>query len=93
MIKSFRDKATAALFLGKRPRQLPPEICKRAREKLDMIDAADTLDSLRVPPGNRLEALHGDRAGEWSIRVNAQWRICFRFEDGHAWDVTFCDYH
>ena len=58
-----------------------------------MIDAVDRVEELRVPPGNRLEKLGGDRAGQWSIRVDRQWRICFRFENGHAWDVELRDYH
>ncbi|HNO59822.1 MAG TPA: type II toxin-antitoxin system RelE/ParE family toxin [Plasticicumulans sp.] len=93
MIRSFRDKITAALFLGKPPQRVPPDVRKRAREKLDMIDAATTIDALRIPPGNRLEALQGSRFGQWSVRVNDQWRICFRYVDGDAWDVELCDYH
>jgi len=57
------------------------------------LDAATCLEDLKVPPGNRLEPLRGDRAGQWSIRINAQWRICFRWDDGHAWDVEIADYH
>ncbi|SFM38417.1 proteic killer suppression protein [Ectothiorhodospira mobilis] len=57
------------------------------------LDAVDDVDALRVPPGNHLEKLSGRRSGQWSIRVDAQWRLCFRFEGGHAWDVEFCDYH
>jgi proteic killer suppression protein len=78
VIKSFADKANAALFSGRRVRGLPPDIHRCAYAKLQAIDAADTLDFLRVPPSNRPEQLRGDRAGQWSIRINDQWRICFR---------------
>lgn len=66
---------------------------RRALRNLSAIDAAPTVDSLRVPPGNRLHVLSGDRAGQWSVSVDAQWRVCFRFEDGDAYDVEICDYH
>jgi len=62
-------------------------------DKLRLLDAATCLEDLKVPPGNRLESLRGDRAGQWSIRINTQWRICFRWDDGHAWDVEITDYH
>jgi proteic killer suppression protein len=93
VIKSFADKRTAAIFAGQFVKTLPPETAVRAKQKLDLIDSAAGLDFLRVPPGNRLEALSGDRAGQYSIRVNGQWRLCFRWTDGHAYDVEFCDYH
>lgn len=93
MIRSFADKATAAAFLGLAVKRLPPEIRKRAREKLDMLDAARALDDLRVPPANRLERLAADRAGQWSIRINRQWRVCFRWKKGDAFDVEIVDYH
>ena len=93
MIKSFADKATAALFSGRRVRSLPPDIHRRACAKLQALDAADTLDFLRAPPSNRLEQLRGDREGQWSIRINDQWRICFRWEDRDAYDVEVTDYH
>ena len=93
MIQSFADKATAAIFSGLQVRRLPPAIQQVARRKLKLVDAANSLDSLRVPPGNRLEALRGDRRGQWSIRINDQWRICFRWEDGDAFDVGIVDYH
>lgn len=93
MIRSFADKPTAALFLGHRVRSFSPDIQRRAYAKLQALDAADTLDFLRVPPSNRLEQLRGDRAGQWSIRVNDQWRLCFRWEEGHAYDVEVTDYH
>ena len=93
MIKSFADKLTAAVFAGEQVRRLPTEIQQAARRKLKLIDAATSLDSLRVPPGNRLEALKGDRKGQHSIRVNDQWRICFRWADHDAHDVEIVDYH
>jgi len=93
MIRSFRDKGTAALFMGKPVKRLPPEIRKRAREKLDMIHNAHSLEDLRVPPANRLEALSGDREGQHSIRINQQWRVCFRWENGEAYEVEITDYH
>lgn len=93
MIKTFADKRTAAIFEGFQVRKLPNEIQETARRKLKQIDSAATLESLRVPPGNRLEQLKGDRAGQWSIRINDQWRVCFRFENGRALDVEIVDYH
>ena len=93
VIKSFADKRTAAIFVGYAVRDLPQQIQRRARAKLLAIDAASLLDDLRVPPGNRLEALHGDRQGQFSIRVNDQWRICFVWRDNEAWDVEIVDYH
>ncbi|HYM17703.1 MAG TPA: HigA family addiction module antitoxin [Micropepsaceae bacterium] len=92
MIKSFADKRTAAVFSGYAVRGLPFDQ-RRARAKLLAVDAANWIDDLRVPPGNRLEALRGDRAGQHSIRVNDQWRICFVWENGEAWDVEIADYH
>lgn len=93
MIKSFTDKPTAAIFAGYVVRGLPAQIQKRARAKLLAIDAALQLDDLRIPPGNRLEALRGDRKGQHSIRVNDRWRICFAWRNGEAWDVEIDDYH
>ncbi len=93
MIKSFADKRTAAIFAGYAVRGLAAQIQRRARAKLLMIDAAGRLDDLRVPPGNRLEALRGNRQGRHGIRVNDQWRICFTWRDGEAWDVEIVDYH
>jgi len=75
------------------PGRLPPDIVRRALRKLSAVDAATKLEDLRVPPGNRLHALEGDRLGQHSIRINDQWRIRFRFEDGDAHDVEICDYH
>ena len=93
MILSFADKATAAVFLGLAVRRLPPPVQEVGRRKLKLIDAAPSLDSLRVPPGNRLESLRGDRKGQWSIRINDQWRICFRWDGADAFDVEIVDYH
>ena len=91
MIRSFRDKATRALFEG-RPAARFRSIAGVATRKLDMLDAAASLQDLRLPPGNRLEALKGDRSGQHSIRINDQWRICFVWKDG-ALDVEIVDYH
>jgi proteic killer suppression protein len=93
MIQSFADKATVAVFVGLAVKRLPPAIQDAGRRKLKLIDAASSLDSLRVPPGNRLEALRGDRKGQWSIRINEQWRICFRWDGTDAFDVEIVDYH
>ena len=93
MIKSFADKRTAAIFAGYVVRGLPAQIQKRARAKILAVDAASQLDDLRIPPGNRLEALRGDRKGQHSVRVNDQWRIYFAWRNGEAWDVEIDDYH
>jgi toxin HigB-1 len=93
MIRSFADKHTAAIFAGVEVRKLPKAIQDAARRKLKLIDSTSRLDGLRVPPGNRLEALKGNRVGQWSIRINDQWRICFRWKDNDAWDVEVVDYH
>ncbi len=93
MIKSFADKRTAAIFAGYAVRGLPAQIQKRARAKILAVDAASQLNDLRIPPGNRLKALRGDRKGQHSVRVNDQWRICFAWREGEAWDVEIDDYH
>jgi proteic killer suppression protein len=93
VIKSFGDKRTAAIFAGYAVRDLPLQIQGRVRAKLLAIDAAKQLNDLRVPPGNRLEGLHGDRQGQHSIRINDQWRVCFVWRNGEAWDVEIVDYH
>jgi toxin HigB-1 len=93
MIKSFRSPEAERIFRRERVRSLPHHIQRTAMRKLWMIDAAPDLFSLRVPPGNRLEALSGHRAGQHSIRINDQWRICFRWRDGNAHDVDIVDYH
>jgi proteic killer suppression protein len=92
MIRSFRDKDSARLARRERVRRFQG-FDRVALRKLAMIEAAQVLDDLRAPPGNRLEALRGDRAGQHSIRVNDQWRICFTWRDGGAEDVEICDYH
>ena len=92
MIKSFRCKDTERLAKGKRVRRFIA-IERVAQRKLAQLNAAATLDFLRAPPGNRLEALRGDRPGPYSIRINDQWRICFRYEDGNAFDVEITDFH
>ncbi|MEO6967757.1 MAG: type II toxin-antitoxin system RelE/ParE family toxin [Rhodanobacteraceae bacterium] len=92
MIKTFADRDTEALFSGVRVRRFV-NIESPARRKLEYLDAAGVLEDLRVPPGNRLEALKGDRAGQHSIRVNDQFRVCFRWQDGDAYGVEICDYH
>jgi proteic killer suppression protein len=93
VIESFRDKRTAALFLGQSVKGLPPTIQRRAFDKLRLLHAAAVLDDLRVPPANRLEKLSGDRRGRWSIRINDPWRVCFQFDAGNALDVEVVDYH
>ena len=93
MIKSFADKRTAAVFAGHAVRNLPMQIQRRARAKLLLVDAAVRLEDLRSPPGNHLEALHRDRRGQYSIRINDQWRICFMWRDGEAFEVEIADYH
>ena len=93
MIKTFKDPRAAALFQGLAPKGLGQDIRKRAMMKLQMIDAATDISDLRQPPGNRLEALSGDRKGQHSIRVNRQWRICFVWKEGDAYDVEIVDYH
>ena len=93
MIRSFRDAETATVWEGRRSRKLPPDIQAVALRKLMMLNRARTLQDLRVPPANRLEPLKAKRAGQWSIRINRQWRICFGWNDGDANDVEIVDYH
>ena len=93
MIKSFADKLTESLYLHGTAKRCPPDVAKRAARKLEYVDLATTLDDLKSPPGNQLHALRGDRSGQHAIAVNDQWRICFRFIAGDAYDVEFCDYH
>jgi proteic killer suppression protein len=92
VIKSFRDKDTQTLFEGRCPRRWQG-ISRVAERKLVQLNAAATLDFLRAPPGNRLEALKGDRAGQFSIRINDQWRVCFSWAAGDVYDVEIVDYH
>lgn len=92
-IKSFRSKEAARVFWREHSHRLPQQIQQRARERLVAIDAAQDLRDLSVPPGNRFERLEGDRAGQWSLRINSQWRVCFRWDGTDAWDVEITDYH
>lgn len=93
MIRSFADAETERIWLGRRSRRFPPEIQPTALRKLRLINQARVLADLRIPPGNRLEALHADRRGSHSIRINDQWRICFVWREGAAFDVEIVDYH
>jgi proteic killer suppression protein len=93
VIESFASTETERLFATGKSRRLPPDILRRAVMRLTQLDAATVLEDMRQPPSNRLEALSGNRAGQWSIRINDQWRVCFRFERGNAFDVEIVDYH
>lgn len=93
MIKTFADKATAAVFARRPVGRLTTDGLPVARRKLDQLHQSTRLDDLRVPPGNQLEKLTQDRAGQYSIRINEQWRICFEWREGHAWAVEITDYH
>jgi proteic killer suppression protein len=93
MIRSFASTETRQLFATGKSRRLPPDIWRRAMMRLYQLDAAASVGHLRAPSSNRLEALGGDRIGQWSIRINSQWRLCFRFEAGDAFDVEIVDYH
>jgi proteic killer suppression protein len=93
VIKSFADRDTEAVFTRHVARRLPTGIQRTARRKLIQLDRAQEVRDLRAPPGNRLEALKGDRAGQFSIRINDQWRICFVWRDGDAYHVEIVDYH
>lgn len=93
MIRNFADKEAEKIWLGTPSRRLPANIQAVARRKLRMVANASVLDDLRVPPANRLEALKGQRKGQYSIRINNQWRVCFRWIDGDAHDVEIVDYH
>ncbi len=93
MIASFANKETERIWNGQRSRKLPPDIQQRALARMAMIEAADFLEDLENPPSNRLHALKDDRAGQHSISINRQWRICFVWKDGNAYDVEIVDYH
>jgi proteic killer suppression protein len=93
MIKSFADKRTAAVFTNRTPKGFPTDILAAPRRKLLILDAAVTLADAKSPPGNRLEALKGNRAGQHSVRINDQWRICFVWHDDGPHDVEVTDYH
>ena len=93
MIQSFRDRETEKVFRREGTRRLPPDIQRMAQRKLAILDAAESLQDLRVPPGNRLEKLSGERYGQHSIRINDQWRVCFRWRERDAYEVEIADYH
>jgi len=93
MIRSFADKETEKIFHRIRVRKLSAELQRKALRKLVMIDAAEAVSDLKEPPGNRLEKLSGDRKGQYSIRINDQWRICFVWRNESAYDVQMVDYH
>ncbi len=93
MISSFQDRETEKIFRRQFSRQLPQDIQRNARRKLEVLDAAETLEDLRLPPANRLEKLSSDREGQYSIRINDQWRVCFTWREGNAYRVEIVDYH
>ena len=93
MSRSFADAETERFYVSGKSRRLPPDIWRRAAMRLMQLNAATCVEDLRMPPSNRLEALRGDRAGQYSIRINDQWRLCFRFDAGDAFDVAIIDYH
>ena len=93
MIVSVRDKRLIEIAAGRVPKRFPADLVGPARRAFNLLERARNLDDLRSPPGNRLEAMRGDRVGQYSIRVNSQWRICFRWQDDAAHDVELVDYH
>jgi proteic killer suppression protein len=93
VIRSFADKETQRLFRGRKSKAVPPELRERALSKLLVLNAATNIEDLRAPPGNRLEKLRGDREGQYSIRVNRQYRVCFSWIGADAHDVEITDYH
>jgi len=93
MIRTFADMETERFFTTGKSKRFPPDVLKRVVKRLTQIDAATVIEDLRFPPSNHLESLVGDRAKQWSIRINDQWRVCFRFESGEAYDVEIVDYH
>ena len=93
MIKSFNCKETEKIFRGMFSKKIPQDLQQRALIKLHMIDTAENISDLRIPPANFLEQLQGDRAGQYSIRINQQYRICFKWLDNNAFDVEIVDYH
>jgi proteic killer suppression protein len=93
VIENFANPDAERLFLTGKSRRFPPDILKRALMRLSQLHAATDVEDLRLPPSNRLESLGGDRKNQWSVRVNNQWRVCFRFEDSNAYDVDIVDYH
>ncbi len=93
MIRTFADPETEQFFATGKSKRLPPAIRQRAAMRLTQLHAATRIEDLRLPPSNRLEMLKGNRGGQWSIRVNDQWRLCFRYENGDAFEVEIADYH
>jgi len=93
VIKTFSDKHTQTLFMTGKSKRLAPDLLRRAVRRLEYIDLTTCLDDLKAPPSNRLHALKGDREGQFAISINDQWRICFRFQDGDAYEVEITDYH
>jgi len=93
MIKTFADKHTQEIYVTGKAKRFTPDLAKRARRRLEYLDYATRIEDLHEPRSNRFHALGGDRKGQFSISINEQWRICFRFEDGDAYDVEICDYH
>ena len=93
MIKSFADELTQELYSKGKSKKFPADVAPRAARKLEYVDLALPLEDLKVPPGNPLHQLSGNRQGQHAISINDQWRICFRFEDGNAYEVEVCDYH
>ena len=93
MIRSFKSKEAEKIFQRKQSRKFSTDIQRSALRKMRMLNRAHSLNDLKMPPGNRLEKLHGDREGQMSIRINDQWRICFRWENGDCHDVEITDYH
>ena len=93
MIKTFADRRTKELYDSGKSKRFPPGVWERALRKLEYLDLATTVNDLKLPPSNRLHKLERDRVGQYSISINDQWRVCFRFEDGDAYDVEMTDYH
>jgi proteic killer suppression protein len=93
VIRTFRDRDTQAVFQGEFVKRLDRRVQQRAREKLKYLDSAGDLRDLMIPPSNQLESLRGDRQGQYSIRINKQWRVCFKWKEGDAFDVEIVDYH
>ena len=93
MIQTFASKETAALFAGHHVRRFSQAVARAGLRKLKQLDLAQTIKDMRNPPGNRLEQLAGDRADQYSVRINRQWRVCFEWRDGHAYEVEIVDYH
>ncbi|MBX7059640.1 MAG: type II toxin-antitoxin system RelE/ParE family toxin [Leptospirales bacterium] len=93
MIRSFKSKQTELIWNGEFSKKFPPDMQQKARDKLRMLNNSQTIADLRIPPSNRLESLQGDRKGQYSIRINDQWRVCFSYQNGHVYDVEIVDYH